>query len=107
MGEPALRFQLVVQFDYSSVSDRAFLLRFEEDLRKQIEGHSEVDGHDFGSGEMNIFIFTDEPQQVCAFVIEAARKVAKTPPMRMAYRLLQADEYEVLWPPELTTFTVG
>jgi hypothetical protein len=57
-----MRTQLVLQFttdeDLGSFDN---LIGFEEALSSLIGETAEVDGHDFGSGEMNIFILTDDP----------------------------------------------
>jgi hypothetical protein len=51
-----LKYQLVLQWPGVSTADYDRLLSLEEAIR---------DGHDFGSGEMNIFIHTDNPKSEC------------------------------------------
>lgn len=56
-----MKFQLVIQFEASSEEDFEKLIEIEEKIENLVGSSHEVDGHDFGSGEMNIFIYTDNP----------------------------------------------
>jgi hypothetical protein len=47
----------------SSISEYDWLISLEETIRDGLSELGIVDGHDIGSGEMNIFIHTDEPAQ--------------------------------------------
>jgi hypothetical protein len=60
-----------------------------------------VDGHDLGSGEMNIFIFTDDP--LAAF---KRLKPLMAADFAVAYREVAGDDYTVLFPPGRTKFEV-
>jgi hypothetical protein len=68
-----------------------------------------VDGHDFGQEEFNIFILTDAPKDV----FEKAHQFLKTRNvpnyMRAAYREAagEDEDYVILWPPNLTEFFVA
>ena len=54
--------QLVLQFKADGdLGSFEKLVSFEETLSLLLGQIAEVDGHDFGSGEMNIFILTDHP----------------------------------------------
>jgi hypothetical protein len=53
--------QLVLQFATNSVRDYDDLVALERQLVAEL-GESEVDGHDMGSGEANIFILTADAQ---------------------------------------------
>jgi hypothetical protein len=65
-----------------------------------------VDGHDFGSGESNIFIVTDQPR----YAFDVARAVIDRGPfknqLRAAYRQQGGEEYVILWPEHLEQFRV-
>ena len=69
--------------------------------------HSEVDGHDFGSGEFNIFILTDQPKES----FNAAEKTIEhyRPPqtLKAAYRELGQDNFVILWPTNLQEFKIA
>jgi hypothetical protein len=51
-----MKYQLVLQFPATSLDDYDTFVALEEILRQKICDFGEIDGHDFGSGEMNIFI---------------------------------------------------
>lgn len=101
-----MKYQLVVQFQALSMDDFDRLVTLEETLRVALEGSAEVDGHDFGSGEFNIFVHTDDPKETC----ERIRQIVDTPPaehqMRAAYRDFDEEEYTILWPPDLKEFKI-
>jgi hypothetical protein len=65
-----MKYQLVLQFQAESVQEFDELVVLEELLVKKLPLDSEVDGHDFGSGEFNIFILTqvqgthETPQEI-------------------------------------------
>ena len=68
-------------------------------------GLGRVDGHDAGSGEGNIFIFTDDPklafQKALPCLDERDRDTA-----RVAYRETAGEDFTILWPPGLKEFRV-
>lgn len=73
---------------------------------ERLEPDHEVDGHDFGSGQMNVFIHTDMP----TVAFEAARSILESWGMRSdfraAFRDAEGEEFTVLWPPGLAEFEV-
>lgn len=83
------------------------LIALEETLESNLnEAHSYVDGHDFGSGEMNLFIHTDRlldafrDARACLVVDQRWSDV------RAAYRSAEGDQYTVVWPETLREFSV-
>jgi hypothetical protein len=48
-----MKYQLVLQFRAESMMDFDELVVLEDLLIENLPPHSEVDGHDFGSGEFN------------------------------------------------------
>ena len=54
-------FQLVLQFRGDSLDDFDVMVALEEELMEELGDSADVDGHDVGSGETNIFIFTSDP----------------------------------------------
>ena len=101
------KYQLVLQFDAMSLKDYDRLVTFENKLAAQLSELADVDGHDFGSEEFNIFLLTDEPQKS----FEKAHVFLKTQDipnyMRAAYREGESDAYLVLWPPGLMEFSIS
>jgi hypothetical protein len=100
-------YQLVFQLRGSSQLDFEEMLGLEQELRSEIGDLGEVDGHDVGQGEMNIFVLTTSPIH-CFEHVRSVRGVARAMPrLKVAYRRLDSDDYEVLHPPGLHTFTVA
>jgi hypothetical protein len=97
---------LVLQWAGSSISDYDALIRFEEALESSLASGTTVDGHDMGSGEMNIFVQTNDPVRTFAEVEAAMRMSSLWTEMRAAYRDIAGDEYTVVWPPGLSVFRV-
>ena len=92
-----MKYQLVLQLPASSIRDFDSLVLIEEKMDDVMGKKHIVDGHDFGSGEMSIFIHTDDP--------DAAFELAKTnlddliiAELKVAYRKLDGEEYKVIWP---------
>jgi hypothetical protein len=83
------------------------MIEIEDILTVNLSGDSEVDGHDAGSKEMNIFIHTDNP--VVAFTKIKATLGTRDfwVDARVAYREIEKNEYTVLWPKDLLTFEVA
>lgn len=105
--EKMTSFQLVLQFQASSLADFDSLTAFEDVLTNSLSTADEVDGHDFGSGEFNIFILSNNPTKA----FEAAEKIRqKELPDRIpnaAYREIDGEDFVILWPPELKSFSVA
>lgn len=101
-----MKYQLVLQFTASSIDDFDRVMAFETKLAEHLGATSMVDGHDFGSGEWNVFVHTDDP----AATFERAHQVAKSQgllgDLRAAYREVGAQKFEVVWPADLTLFSV-
>ena len=103
----SMKAQLILQFkpaeDFDSY-DR--LIRFEEALVSVVGASAKVDGHDFGSGEMNIFILTEDPIATFALVQQTDESVRPSQAMKAAFRQIDGEDYVCLWPLELRQFEV-
>jgi hypothetical protein len=99
--------QLVFQFDASTTGDFDRLSAVELAIKTGLPKGAEVDGHDFGLGEFNIFILTNDPvamfEPVCEMIDQAIPGVA----FSAGYRNFNEEEYTVLWPPSSTKFSVA
>jgi hypothetical protein len=102
-----MKYQLVMQFDANTAADFDKFVALEEAFIRQFGSIATVDGHDFGSGEFNIFVLTDRPREAFGVAQRVAIRFGVLDNMRAAYRELTADGYLVLWPPSLTEFTVA
>jgi hypothetical protein len=94
-----MNYQLVIQFPLSDASADDFdqFLVIENKLDLALRNKHQVDGHDIGSGEMNIFIHTNDPKDV--FIISKntlSKKYLEI--VTVAFRELNNDKYSVLWP---------
>ena len=103
-----VEYQLVLQFTCNSMEELDAVVALEEALMAELPGNlADVDGHDSGSGEANIFILTSAPNET----FERARGVVSgfsglARGLRAAYRRLDSHEYSVLWPPGETRFAL-
>ena len=99
-------FQLVVQFAGDDVADFDEMIELEGRLIYGLGDEHVVDGHDVGSGEINIFVHTNDPILACDEVMglldDGQRSMA-----RIAFRSMDSDEYAVLWPLNLDHFSIA
>ncbi len=97
-----MQYQLVLQFPVAETTDMDQLLDrlsdIEDALDERLAELAEVDGHDLGSGEMNIFIHTDEPRKTFATAKATLEEFDWVLNMVAAYRELTGDDYVRLWP---------
>jgi hypothetical protein len=101
-----VRYILVLQWPASSEADFEALISMEEQLGATIGRYASLDGHDFGSGEMNIFLATERPTEAFADVANVLREDPRWGALRAAYREAIGDTYEILWPEGLQEFSV-
>lgn len=92
------KYQLVLQLSGTSQQDFDVLLSLEESVVEILRNTPhEVDGHDFGSGTMNIFIDTNDPE--AAFLLaKQAINPADYPLLKAAFRSFAEDDYRLIWP---------
>jgi len=102
-----MKYQLVLQFRAESMMDFDELVVLEDLLIENLPPHSEVDGHDFGSGEFNIFILTDQPSESFRAAETTIAHYHPQQTLKAAYRELGQDNFVILWPPNLQDFTVS
>ena len=101
-----MRYVLVLQWPGSSEADFDALITMEDGLSEALGDRASVDGHDFGSGEMNIFIETDHPDEAFSDAMATLGDGLRWAEVRAAFRDSTADEYTILWPQGLTAFAV-
>lgn len=103
-------YQLVIQFPFADGDEKRFdsILALEARIEGALraDGEGTVDGNDFGSGEMNIFIETDAPRSAFDALRPTLESDAALQDFRVAFREHGQDEYEVLWPRSLERFAV-
>ena len=101
-----MKYQLVLQWSDQSVTYDE-LISIEEALIEKLSKKHEVDGHDSGSGEVNIFILTNDPRNA----FNEVRSILREPTtfwreLRAASRHIEGDDYTILWPEGLRSFKV-
>ncbi len=102
--------QLVIQFPWADGDlawfERVMDLELRIDAALSAADDDSVDGHDAGSGELNIFILSNAPAQTFQRIRPLIEEWAPGSDVRAAYRDTDGDAYTILWPPGLVTFDV-
>lgn len=103
------KYQLVIQFALANADKQRFdtILELESELEDWLGPDVEVDGNDFGSGEMNIFIHTDSPDDTLQRIqMLIGTKHDFSTEYRAGYRKFTEGDFRPIWPPGATTFNV-
>jgi hypothetical protein len=93
-----MRYQLILQFRGSSLEDYDAMISLEEDLISDLGVNARVDGHDLGSGEANIFIFTADPRQTFCRAMPALDRCGRLQNVKAAFREVGSELLTVIWP---------
>jgi len=83
------------------------MIELEEAIMRSLGNFGRVDGHDAGSGEMNIFIFTENPKLAFDLVKQVLGTEDFMPDLKVAYREVGMDEFTILHPDGLSYFAIG
>jgi hypothetical protein len=78
------------------------LLALEDRLAVSVGDVAEVDGHDMGSDEANVFLLTSNPGAVFREILPALESAGILNQVRVAFRDLHGETYTVLWPERLS-----
>lgn len=101
-----MKYQVVVQFPEELFYDLDWITSVEDRLDESLVD-AEVDGHDIGSGEVNIFIHSNNPTNTLALVKNILEEDSvDLENIRVAYREKGGDLYIPLWPENLVDFKV-
>ena len=101
-----MTYQLVLQWDESSL-DYSSLVEVEERLIASMSAGNDVDGHDAGQGEANIFVLTSDPLSSLREALAILADTGQGLHMRAGYRRLDEDVFTPAWPDDLAHFDVG
>ena len=93
-----MKYQLVLQFPQRWLWSFHSLIRLEDQLIQRLGASADVDGHDCGSGEMNIFIITNDPVRTFREIRPLLSRKIWVRLSAAAYRELQGETYTVIWP---------
>ncbi|ELT43581.1 hypothetical protein G205_17229 [Arthrobacter nitrophenolicus] len=103
-----MKYILVLQWSVNSEDDYDELIAMEDLLEENFPGaHGFVDGHDFGTTEMNIFICSDLPLIAFQDAMTSLRSSTRWTDVKSAYRRADEDRYVVVWPKTLKAFSVS
>ena len=101
------KYQLVAQWGSDSMDSYDEMIRTEDALLDRLTTRHSVDGHDVGSGEVNIFVNTNDVQAAYAEVKAVLQAEGRWDGVRIAYRPHRGEEYSILWPESLREFQVS
>ena len=101
-----MKYVLVLQWPANSIRDYDWLVRLENSLDQKLSKNCTVDGHDAGTGEMNIFIHTENPMDALAEIRVVLGSYDFWVDARVAYREATGTCYSIVWPRGLTEFHV-
>jgi len=82
------------------------MIEVEDALLEKLPKAIHIDGHDAGSGELNIFVHTDHPEAAFNEVKAILGTRDFWVEARVAYREVAGSEYTILWPKDLNEFKV-
>jgi hypothetical protein len=102
-----MEYQLILQWPASSIKDYDTMIEIEEAVIKGLGTLGNVDGHDAGSGEMNIFIFTDHPQLAFDRIKSLLGTRDFMPDLKAAYRQTGTDDFAIVYPDDLAQFSIA
>lgn len=93
-----MEYQVVLQFQGDSLDDNDTMVSFEDKLIEELDQTADVDGHDVGSAEINVFVNTTDPTQTLRKAKPLLKSLDLLDNVTIAYRKMGGDEYTVLWP---------
>lgn len=95
-------YQLVLQFNGDSLSDFDAMVNLEQELSVELKDIAEVDGHDMGCGEINIFMIASNPVAAFEKVKSVLKRHGLLAEVKSAFRSLSEDGYTTIWPENST-----
>src|SRR4051794_33177727 len=93
-----MKYHLTLQFRGDSLDDYDAMIALEDELIKELGDSADVDGHDVGSGEINIFIHTSDPVATFQRVRPVLERTRHLQAVTAAYREADGERYTMIWP---------
>ena len=93
-----MSYQLVIQFRGDAMEDYDAMIALEDELIFELGDSADVDGHDVGSGEVNIFIITSDPAATFRQVRPVLERRQSLQAATAAFRPVAGESYTVIWP---------
>jgi hypothetical protein len=97
-----MKYQLVLQFPADSRSDEDAASALEEELEQVLGETADVDGHNAGETQTNVFLLTADPAATFKMVKPVLHRHGQLEWVTAAYREQHGDNYIVLWPEDWT-----
>jgi hypothetical protein len=88
----------VLQLPAHTTDDFDKFIPIEDRLIDKLGKNHEVDGHDFGSGTMNFFVYTNQPKVAFETSREIFAEKGLLGKLKAAYREEDSEDFTVLWP---------
>jgi len=102
-----MRYMLVIQWPADSFGDIEDLINIEDMLIARLPQECDVDGHDMGATQANIFVRTSDVDATFAALEAVFRETAEWREMKIAYRDAAGSNYTALHPKTLQQFVVS
>ena len=93
-----MSFQLIVQLRGETIIDFDAMVELENELIAVLDETADVDGHDIGSGETNIFIFTSNPSQTFHDIKPILEHMCLLESSTVAFRPSEGGSFKIIWP---------
>lgn len=91
-------YQLVIKFWRKSLADESFLATIESDLKNALGDSVELEGHDVGPKEINLFMLTAEPRIAFRKARDILEQRGITNGVSAAFRLNGGEQFTSIWP---------
>jgi hypothetical protein len=98
--------QLVVQFNATTTEEYQRFIDLSHKIEEALPVEALLDGHDFGMGEFNIFIHTNNPKTLFEPVCEVIAREHPDLAFSAGYRSFEEDDYTAIWPRNSAKFSV-
>ena len=98
----SMDYQLVLQFKGDDLLDFDALVSLEDKLQELIDPVGDVDGHDMGSGEANIFVLTADPVATFERAKPLLSEASLLDKVCVACREVHSEVFTVIWPESST-----
>ena len=99
-------YQLVLQWKVPEMPDYDAMIELENMIIAVLDDAAEVDGHDMGSGECNIFVFCVNPIKTFEILRSDLNGAEWFASVRAGFKQDEVATYTPIWPKSLTAFSV-
>ena len=101
-----MKYQITIQISANSTNDFDEMIEFEDELIEILKDIAIIDGHDFGSGEANIFVLTNDQYETYNVIKEKYLNATIKNKYKISCREIKNDNLVILFPDSLTDFHI-